>query len=60
MAEPTDLISEGYRWGVLGAVLLRILTWLLPRGYRFRWIRLYAERDTQQSEKETDDETETQ
>ena len=44
-AEPTELISEGYRWGILGMALMWVLKWLLPRGYRFRWIRLYAERD---------------
>ena len=45
MAEPTEVVSEGYRWGVAGVALVWILRWFLPKGYRFRWIRLYAERD---------------
>lgn len=59
MAEPTETLTESYRWGAGLAVVLYLLRWLLPRGYRFRWIRLYAERDDQPQTlpEEADDET---
>jgi hypothetical protein len=35
-----------------------LLRWLLPPGYRFRWIRLYAEREEERREiEEAKDET---
>lgn len=55
MAEPTEVVSEGYRWGLAGAIILFILRALLPKGYRLRFIRLYAERDDAARAKATTD-----
>lgn len=56
MAEPTEVVTESYRWGAGLAIILYLLRWLLPKDYRFRWIRLYAERDDRPTpDEETDD-----
>jgi hypothetical protein len=40
-------------------MLFYILRWLLPPGYTFRWIRLYAEKERAEDREaeEADDET---
>ena len=59
MAEPTEVVSESYRWGFGLAIVLWLLKALLPRGYRLKFIRLYAERDEppNPTPEEADDET---
>ena len=58
MAEPTEVVSESYRWGFGLAIVLWLLKALLPRGYRLKFIRLYAERDDPPIiAEEADDET---
>ena len=44
-AEPGEVIAEGSRGAVMAVMAYYLLRWLLPPGYRFRWIRLYAERE---------------
>jgi hypothetical protein len=36
----------------MAVMMYYLLRWLLPPGYRFRWIRLYAEREEPRKELE--------
>jgi len=57
-AEPGEVIAEGSRGAVLAVMMYYVLRWLLPPGYRFRWIRLYAEKEEERREiEEAKDET---
>ena len=57
-AEPGEVIAEGSRGAVLAVMAYYLLRWLLPPGYRFRWIRLYAEKEEERREiEEAKDET---
>ena len=51
-AEPGEVIAEGSRGAVMAVMMYYLLRWLLPPGYRFRWIRLYAEREEPRKELE--------
>ena len=50
--EPGEVIAEGSRGAVMAVMMYYLLRWLLPPGYRFRWIRLYAEREEPRKELE--------